>query len=284
MFVEFDGRTKYTSNDGKNNLTNINYSTFSFGSSNLNIYAKVDTNEFANGFSITNTNNTSTFFRMIPKTENDKFLFLYQYTDTFEQTNRIMLSSFMNPFKKIRYFNDTTIQTYNTTDTNTVSQFQFNITPVVEGFDSNNSVVENINVLYNDISNNPQSIFSNSSTIKKLIQQINTEMRGNAMYHSTQTKENLNKLLEVSSSLNEYQSSLSTLQTKLNTLITKLPIRLFSMLSPNDNHRIRFNYSSNVNMLNNMNMNNIITNIQSIQQNRGANEPELNISLSLIHI
>ena len=127
----------------------LNYSIFTFGLYNSDtdgIAAYVDTDKFANGFHLNTTatifsNHDGTKFRMIPKTNYDKFVFLYQYTDSTLTANTVMLSSFVNPHKKI-HLEDTTgasigeIYSYSTTNDQSSDNFQFSITPYVESFTS----------------------------------------------------------------------------------------------------------------------------------------------------
>ena len=97
-----------------------------------------------------------------------QYKFLYQYNTNTESRNKISISSYINPRKKIGCINDTTLKTFNSSDNTNMNRFLFSITPIGTG--NYSGTVQELNVggetinlqiyiqeVFNRITENPSS-------------------------------------------------------------------------------------------------------------------------------
>jgi len=295
LYVTFEGRIPDSDIVNRPNLNFLNYSVFTFGlynSSSDSRAAKVDTTEFANGFHLNSSTSNGTKFRMIPKTNYDKYVFLYQYTDATYETNAVMLSSFVNPHKKIFLDSTTEIYSHSSSNEQTDSQFQFSINPyITESFTSRTREglttqfdIQDVKDIYDNIANSTNvfaTLQNSEDDINNILNTIKQSIDGNAPKHNGKLAANLESILDIIALLRKNNDEMDVMYIKFNTIFSNdyLPIQSMYGRESRVTNSIPFDVDAQRLSLNQIQseFQEINRIIEHIKNNRDANEPEFKL-------
>ena len=276
--------TYNNNNQGRYNIQRINNNIMTIGLYHNNKFypAQVNTNVYENGLSLTSGN--STRFKLLLKSAIDQYKFLYQYNRNTQSRNKISISSYINPRKKIRYFNNSKIKTFNSRDHSRRGRFLFEINPV-----GTTNVSQQINVddeiidlqmyiqeVFNTISSNPSSFNEIIDQINDLITNIQTRQIGNERYHSLETFRNFKSFRGLIIKLQICYDLLKSMLDEMKNILSNLPFwNLFN--SSKTTNTLQFNYNKFYNNINNIDVliNNLNTFVEFMNQNKEQNSPEL---------
>ena len=278
----------YTNNNqGRYNTQRINNNIITLGiyRNNRFYYAQINTNVYGNGLSLTTGN--SSRLKLILKRMIDQYKFLYQYNRNTNSNNKVSLSSYVNPRKKIGCINNTTLKTFNTHDHTRRGKFLFSITPIGTG--NYSGTVQELNVggetinlqiyiqeVFNTITENPSSFDEIISQLNDLIKNIETTQIGNERYHSLETLSNFKSFRGLIIKLQICYDLLKSMLDQMINIISNLTVwNLFN--GSKTFNATEFNYNSF-----NKNINNIDDLIDSLNkfviymnENKEINAPDI---------
>lgn len=221
----------YTNDDrGLNGLPSENTSVFTMGLWDGDTFSpmKIDTRKYIYGFSL---NNGSTSFRLILKDNSDRYKWLYQYSSALTTSNSVSLSSYINPKKKMLYINENQVITSDSSDDNTGTNYNFQITPVSESFvegatDSSDDLSIQISTMLQNLENNPTNFTDAINAINTVISNASGVNSGNAWYHSQGTISNLLMFRDTLNALLTCYNSLKTMNGNMTTIINGLSLNI----------------------------------------------------------